>query len=261
MEIVDGLREAWSGVIGDLEALELSGWDRATPCEGWTVHDVAAHLGHLEGLAHGFTQPPTPEDFDPDRFEGFHRLTEEGVAARRILPHDAVLDEIRRASQLTVDQAAGRDEAAWSEPAPSPVGMVAAHQAADLRLADVYVHLLDIRQALGIDIDPNREPAASRLTVARALRLAGWGAVKQAGLPEGTRIGLAIDGSGADLVIEGGRGNLVPAAPDTDDRITGSGLAFLVAAAGRRGKIPGAGELEVAGEAARRFLSGYRLFL
>lgn len=258
MDLIVGLREAWSGVIAALD--DDPDWAAPTPCDGWDVHDVAAHLAHLEGLAHGFDQPPTPPDFDPDAHRGLHRLTEEGVAARRALPHAAVVEEIRVASQLSLQAAEDRSDEAWDEPAPSPVGMVPARHAAEMRLADVYVHLLDLRQALGLRIDSTDEPTASRLVVARAIRLSGWGAVKQAGLSEGSRIRLEIDGEGGDLVVAGGRGGLEPYAPETGDRIVGAGLAFLAAASGRAGKIP-AGELEVTGPTAVRFLDGYRLFL
>ncbi len=258
MDLVVGLREVWSGIVAILD--DDPDWGAPTPCDGWDVHDVAAHLAHIEGLAHGLEQPPTPAGFDPEAHQGFHGLTEEGVAARRAMPHPAVVDEIRVASGLSLQAAEDRDEEAWDEPAPSPIGMVPARHAAEMRLADAYVHLLDLRQALGIRIDPADEPTASRLTVARAVRLSGWGAVKQAGLSDGSRIRLEIDGAGGDLVVAGGRGGLEPFAPDAEDRIVGSGLAFLVAASGRAGKID-AGELEVVGATAARFLDGYRLFL
>jgi uncharacterized protein (TIGR03083 family) len=260
MDLVVALREAWSAVIVTLEGLEPGAWENPTPCAGWNVHDVAAHLAHLEGMAHGFDQPAPPPDFDADAFEGFHRLTEEGVAARRATPHKEVLDEIRLSSQLTLGDLAKRDGAGWDELAPSPVGMVPARHAAEIRLSDVYVHLLDLRHGLGITLDPSDEPAAAGAVIARALRLSGWAAVKQAGLEDGTRIRLAIDDGGGDLVVSGGRGNIEPPQTGTVDRIVGPGLAFVLTVAGRGEMAAAAGGLEVSGDSAEQFLAGYRLF-
>ena len=262
MDLLDALGESWSGVTTLLGGLADDRWDLPSPCEGWTVHDVAAHLGHIEGMGHGFPQPPTPGGFDPEAFEGFHAFTEEGVAARRSLGHDEVLDEIRRASRATLERLAGFSADDWKQTAISPIGMVPADQAAEIRLADVRIHLLDLRHALGMEITEDPEPVSSRLLVDRALRLAGWGAVKGAGLPDGTRIGICLEGRPpVDLLIENRRGRLVGPDPDTTDRISGSGPAFVMAAAGRDRMVGAAGGLIVIGEAARAFLTGYRLFL
>ncbi|NIS28852.1 MAG: hypothetical protein GWN07_01970 [Actinobacteria bacterium] len=157
------------------------------------------------------------------------------------------------------------DDEAWeTEMWPSPVGMLPMDQAHDLRAADAYVHLLDMRHGLGRPLDPNEEPLASALAIGRAVRLSGWGAVKGAGLPDGTRIRLDVEGPGgtaADLVVENGRARLEPPHGETDDRIAGPGLAFLLAVAGREGMTAAAGGLDVSGDAAKAFLEGYRLFL
>jgi hypothetical protein len=213
-------------------------------------------------MGHGFPQPPAPPGFDPSRFEGFHALTEEGVAARRGLALAEVVDEVRRAAALTLERYESFSPEDWDEPAPSPVGIVPARQGAEIRMADVQVHLFDLRHALGLPLDPGTEPTAIGLLVDRALRLAGWGAVKGAGLPDGARIRIEIQGHDPrDLVVEGGRGVLEAAAGATTDLVAGSGIAFVLAVSGRTAVLDGAGGLTVEGDAARRFLDGYRLFL
>lgn len=262
MEIVDALDQVWSGVTSLLDEIDEASWQRPTPCVGWTVHDVAAHLGHLEGIGHGFPQPDPPPGYDPAVFTGLQAVTEEGVAARRSWSPEEVVDEIRRASATTLNALRGYGPADWEAPVPSPVGTVPARQAAEIRLADAYVHLLDIRHALGRPLETADVATASEAVVGRALRVAGWGAVKQAELRDGSRIRLDLLGRGAvELVVEGRRGRLAEPEADTVDRIAGSPLAFLLAVSGRSEMAEAAGGLEVTGEAAARFLAGYRLFL
>jgi len=262
MDLITALNESWGAAITLLEGLGDASWDRPTPCEGWTVRDIAAHLGHIEGIAHGYPQPPTPDDFDASSFEAFHGFTEEGVAARRPLPITDVLGEVVTAAEATLSQVGAYDEAEWEQPVPSPVGMVPAHQAAEIRMSDVQVHLLDMRAALGIPISGDEEPAATRILVNRALRLSGWGAVKGAGLPDGTRIRIEIEGRDPrDLVVSERKGFLADTEGHPTDRIAGTGLAFALAVAGRGGMAEAAGGLTVEGNLARSFLEGYRLFM
>ena len=262
MDLLRALDEAWGAAITLLQRLDEPEWDLPTPCEGWSVRDVAAHLGHVEGIAHGYPQPPAPPDFDPEAYSGFHAFTEEGVAARRPLPLFLVLGEVVTAAEATLTQIGDYSAGEWEQPAPSPVGMVPAHQAAEIRMSDVLVHLFDLRTALGQPVDDGSEPTACRILVDRALRLTGWGAVKGAGLADGTRLRLEIEGRDPrDLVVSGGRGNLEDPAGDPDGRIAGPGLAYALAVAGRREMGERAGGLAVEGAAAERLLEGYRLFL
>ncbi len=234
MDLLTGLQEAWGGAVALLRGVDDDQWDLPTPCEGWAVRDVAAHLGHVEGIAHGYPQPPTPGDFDPNAFRGFHAFTEEGVAARRPLPVDDVLGEVVTAAGATLAQVGAYGPDDWEQPAPSPVGVVPAHQAAEIRMSDVLVHLFDLRTALGLPIDEDTEPTASRILVDRAIRLTGWGAVKGARLPDGTRLRLEIEGrESQDLVVEGGRGGFEDPAGGPDGRIAGPGLAYALAVARR----------------------------
>lgn len=263
MQVLPALEEAWGAVIATLEGLTPDEWDRSTPCAPWTVRDVAAHLGHLEGMAHGFPQPDPPADFETSPFEGLDLATNTGVAARRGRTPDELLDEIRRAAAATLEQLWNTDDEGWRAPAPSPVGMVPLTQAMELRLGDVYVHLMDIRHGIGRPLSAADEPIASAAAVGRAVRLTGWAAVKRAELDDGTRIRLSLTGPAgldeATLVVSGGRGILVDE-DDATERIEGTGLAYLLAVGGRVDMADAAGGLRVEGAAAQRLVDRYRLF-
>lgn len=264
MQVLPALEEAWGAAVTTLESLSPDEWRLPTSCDPWTVGDVAAHLGHLEGISHGLPQPAAPDDFDESLYEGLDLVTNRGVAARAGWDAEEVLEEIRRASALTLEALWETDEEGWTAPSPSPAGMLPLAQAMELRLADVYVHLLDIRHALGRRLSAADEPIAAAAVVGRAVRLTGWAAVKRAGLPGGTRVRLALDGPSGrdtvDLLVEGGRGHLIDPEGEVAEHVEGTGLAYLLAVAGRPVMIDAAGGLSVTGEAATALVASYRLF-
>lgn len=127
-----------AALIADLEQVDDHGWEVASLCGGWTVHDVVAHLvdtaratrlGFLIGMARaGF-------DFD--------RQNARGVERERGASPGETLDRLRRVSSRT------------SGP-PAPL---------DTRLVEEVVHGEDIRRPLGLTRSYPRD------AVVRALRL------------------------------------------------------------------------------------------
>ena len=262
MEILRALEETWTSIGALLDGLADEQWALPTPNAEWDIKDLAAHLGGLESLFLGLPQPEPPEGWSTDH-TGLHQVTDTGVAARRSWSNEEVLKEFRTAARAQLERLRGLDEAGWQEPTIGPLGMTSMTNFADIRLGDLYVHLLDLRFSLGLPLRSPVEPTAEYLVVDRAVRLTGWGAVKAAGLPDGTRIHLGLSGPGgtvADLVITDGRGSLVEPEAGTPERIEGPALAYLLEIAGRHEMAENAGGLKVKGDAARALLAGYRLF-
>ena len=262
MEVIRGLEEAWASIDALLGSLDADQWTFPTPNTEWDIKDLAAHLGGLEAMFQGFPQPDPPDGWVTEH-TGLHHVTALGVAARRTWAIDEVMEELRRASGTQLDKLQSLDDAGWQEPTLGPLGMTSMTNSADIRLGDLYVHLLDLRYALGLPLQASAEPTAESLVVGRAVRLTGWGSVKGAGLPDGTRIRMELSGLGgtlADLVVAERRGKLAEPESGTADRITGPALAYLLEIAGRPEMAESAGGLEVEGEAARALLEGYRLF-
>ena len=257
-----GLEEAWASIEALLASVDHDQWALPTPNTDWDVKDLAAHLGGLEAMFQGFPQPDPPDGWIAKN-TGLHQVTALGVAARRTWTTDEVMDEFRRASRAQLDKLRSLDEAGWQEPTLGPLGMTSFTNFADIRLGDLYVHLLDLRFALGLPLQSSAEYTAEGLVVGRAVHLAGWGAVKGADLADGTRIRLELSGSGgtlADLVVADRRGNLVSPDPGTVEHITGPGLAYLLEIAGRHEMAKAAGGVVVGGQGATALLEGYRLF-
>ena len=262
MEILRALEETWSSIGALLDALPDDQWAMPTPNTEWDIKDLAAHLGGLESLFLGLPQPEPPVGWSTEH-TGLHQVTDTGVVARRNWSSEEVLKEFRTASRARLEQLGGLDEAGWQEPTMGPLGMTSVINFADIRLSDLYVHLLDLRFALGLPLESSTAPLAQSLVVGRAVRLTGWGAVKGAALADGSRIFLDLGGPGgtsADLVVADRRGNLVDPEPGTPSRIAGSGLAYVLEISGRHEMAQAAGGLEVEGAAAEKLLAGYRLF-
>jgi uncharacterized protein (TIGR03083 family) len=127
-----------AALVEDLGRLDHEQWERPSLCEGWTVHDVAAHLvdtarttrlGFVTGLARA-------------RFD-FDRQNARGVERWRGATPQETLERLRAVVSRT------------STP-PAPL---------DSRLVEEVVHGEDIRRPLGLTRDYPAE------AVERALRL------------------------------------------------------------------------------------------
>lgn len=127
-----------AALVGDLGGVDDPGWEVASLCEGWSVHDVAAHLvdsalttrlGFVVGLARARF------DFDRQNARGVER--HRGASPRQTL-------------------ARLRDVATLRRTPPVPL---------DSRLVEELVHGEDVRRPLGL---VRSYPAEA---VARALRL------------------------------------------------------------------------------------------
>lgn len=214
--------------------------------------------GHLVDLDTHYILSRT----EPGRIEDLHRRTEEGVQRQRRRPPVDVRFDLTRLAVETPDVVDAVED--WDQPWPTVVGEMAAWMAFETRLGDLYVHLLDLSEAMGFEATSVRDPVTERALTRRVTRLAGWAAVKMAGLEDGTRIRLILTGPGAteaDLVVSEGRGRLVPARDEAPpDRISGDALALILAAGGRAHPGEILENLQVRGGRAASLVARFHLF-
>lgn len=124
------MQDVWSMVhaeraalIRDLEDLEGSRWELPSPCDGWTVHDVVAHLVDTAATTRlGFVVGLARSRFD------FDRQNARGVQRHRGASPRETLDRLRAVAGRT------------STP-PAPL---------DSRLVEEVVHGEDVRRPLGL---------------------------------------------------------------------------------------------------------------
>ena len=144
---VRGWYEAASAVLAIAAELGDEEWDRLTDCEGWTVHDVMAHLAHLETeLCHS-----EQNAFEPTgATEIVAAYTALGVEARRDRTPAELVAEFASAVELRMQRLTDLPE---DPDAPAPVTPGGVQWSWDTllrnRSIDVWVHEQDIRRATG----------------------------------------------------------------------------------------------------------------
>jgi len=260
------LDETWTAILALLDEVTDEQWAWPTPCSAWTVRDLASHLGAVEGQFQSLPQPETPA---PEPSEGIDGWTAAGVEARRRWSPAQVRAEIVAASSAQIAHLATLEDAGWQAERFGPLGPTTEDGLARIRVFDVYLHLLDLRAALGRPLgvtgDDASEPTACRVCVDRVFEVTPWGAAKKAGLADGARVRLDLSGPGGrvvDVVVEGGKARLEPGDPDTvpPDVVSGSAVAYLLTASGRVDVADVAGGLTTAGTDAARLVSHFRMF-
>ena len=260
-ELATASNQTWAAVTKLIASLEPDDWNRPTPCVGWSVRDVLAHLGHVEGmLVHGFDQPDPPTDWVGEGTP-LDQVTNQGVAARRNWSPAQVTGEIERAAAATT-VLLGQPELDWNEAAPTPIGPAPRSVAVEMRVNDVFLHLCDLRTAIDLDIKESAEPLGGDIAIGRAVRLSPWAWAKQARATDGQRLRLSLGGSGGvdhDIVMRDGKAVVESQNGEPDAAIKGTGLAYLLAVSGRHALVPAGGGLVATGEPARVLLEKFRL--
>ena len=254
--------QVWDQVEHLLSGLTDDDWLRPTPCVGWSVRDVAAHLGHVEGmLVHQFPQPDPPADWDGSDLSPLDQVNNLGVESRRAWTIAEVVDEVTRAGEAT-RQLLARPDLDWDEEALTPIGPAPRWTAVEMRVNDLVIHLADMRNALGEPLQAASGAAADQVAVGRALRLTPWAWVKRARATEGETLHLQLsgaEGGEAWITVEQGRAVSREPAEKAAATISGSAYAYLLAVTGRHALVGPAGGLVVRGERGRRLLADYRL--
>jgi uncharacterized protein (TIGR03083 family) len=262
MDLIAALDQTWSSIRELFRSLDPAEWESPTACSEWSVRDMAAHLGAVEGGFLGFQQPPAPKGWTTAH-TGVDAWTAQGVAARRHWSTDQLIDEVDRVAETRMAHLQSLDDAGWQEPTMGPLGETTMRGLAEIRLLDVYIHLLDMRSGLGRPLAVEGEPAALAGCVHRALQLSPWGAAKKAHLGDGTRIRLDLSdpaATTADIVVDGGRGSLRAPEGDVENTVQGPAPAYLLLVTGREELVENAGGICAMGEAATALFDNYRFF-
>lgn len=145
------------GILDDAADLGASltpeQWVTPTACAGWTVADMVAHLIDIEQVLLGDERPQHEPDWDalPWVDRDLSRFTEVGVDARRSRPQAEVIAELRDTTERRMAQLEqGPHDLEALVPGffgkQTPLGRQLSR-----RILDSWVHLQDMRMALGIN--------------------------------------------------------------------------------------------------------------
>ena len=213
-------------------------WGNPTPCAGWAVSDIYAHIIDLELTMAG--EPVST--YEPDWAElphvkgDFQRLTERGVAERRSWSREQMLsnfDQIRRRRQEQLIEGNQDPAAETLGPfgAPFPLERVLR-----MRILDCWVHEQDIRTA--IDQPGDWGTPAAWITAGSMVGGLGFVLGKRLGASPGTTLRIAVTGpavrfSATVMVGPNNRGMLVGTAQEPTAAVELSWPEFMRLSAGR----------------------------
>jgi len=236
---INTYKEAMSDIIDLLSEIAPSQWQSPTPCPGWTVADIAAHLIDLDtGAITG-----TMVDHEPQWESLAHvtnagsKFTERGVDFRRGTAPDALLDQLSETAQALVDHLKNNENEIGLK-LPWFKGEMSVEQFLSMRTFDIWVHEQDIRAALNIPGNLGSNPARASLQRMISALPFIWG--KKVGAPPGSVLtlhlsGPEIQGSVGVVVNDDGRAELVHSHPDAENTVSMSWPSFSDSFCGRMG--------------------------
>jgi uncharacterized protein (TIGR03083 family) len=187
-------------VIDLAEPLSPEQWQAATPCPGWTVGDVVAHLIDVESMVAGDPRPDVTIDWAefPHITNDLGRATELGVEARRRTAQADVVSELAAMMARRSDQLAD-----VTGEVVSPFGnTIPVERLLGMRVFDTWVHEQDIRIAIN---QPGgmESPAAH---VSAQMMLGGipkaWGKTVAPGVGSTLRVTVTGPGIEADVAYQ-----------------------------------------------------------
>jgi len=200
-EVVAGFQDELVRFADLVRSINSEDWRAASPCAGWTVQDVAAHVtGQLSDIVNGrFDGLGTPE------------VTERQVVERRDKTPDEIADELSEASKIGADILATFDDVAWAGPAPADLPGTLGAGVEGLWM-DAWVHGDDIRRAIGRTSESGPGVRASVSHLSDLLTDRGWGPAT-----------IAVSGI-EEFPVSGGGGQ----------RVEGDATTFVLVATGRK---------------------------
>ena len=272
----DELFAAWQAASADfidlVTPLSQAEWDAPTALPGWSVGDIVAHVGWIEGMLIGEVDPPHEPDWSalPHAVTDFGKITEVPVDLRRSWTREAVLIELAdRVARRTAELESGPRDATlevMGPLGPAPLGRVLR-----MRTLDTWVHEQDIRDALGRP--GHLDTLGAQATASQLLPGLGKVWAKLAGALPGQVLDVRITGPG----VEGGA--IVAVGDDGRARMVGDDLldqagaatvtlamswpAYLALSCGRGEPQPWRDQVVISGdeELAGRVLDHFRVMI
>jgi uncharacterized protein (TIGR03083 family) len=244
-------------------------WEAESPCEGWRVKDVLAHLAAADVAAAAVAgdEPATEiEEYRKALETGRPLVVDEwnrwAVEQRAEVSPVALGLEWGRAADLLLARAAAADPEDWaSKEVPWVAGDIRLRYLVQIRLAEWWVHGEDIRE--GGRLPPRREHWPIYVVNDLAIRLIPYSLSLDGRDIRGKTVAIELDGVGEGVWRRRTDPSDEPAGTP-DAYITGNGYAFASVAGGRadvdvclyEGLLNTGGEVDVA-EAVLRTLRSF----
>lgn len=225
-----------STIIDLVTPLTEQQWSAPTPCPGWSVGDLVAHLSDIEQMLAQESRPEHEPDWDrlPHATGPIGRFTEVGVDWRRGRSPQEVIDELRETRDRRRAQIDATPEGAE---VMSPLGRPSTlERVLRMRILDSWVHEQDIRDATALPGGMTSDAAIVTLQQFLEGLPKVW--AKQAGAPTGAVLHLVITDVGRGVeawasVDDAGQGVACAPADQPDVTVSLGWEDYLALSAGR----------------------------
>ena len=259
------MAQLWDAVVDVVSSIDADAWQRPVQwCPDWNVADLVVHLGALQGAFNGAPQPEPPPGWEPPQTDNlFDAAMAPAIAARRDWTPAQRVDELRRSAADHVAALSRVDD--WDAPAQGPVGPTTQAGLFLVRAFDVWVHLQDLREALGMTVDLHDGSDAARAAYDHVLGIVGWMFAKRVGAGEGDTVTLELTApldTRQTLRVVDRRARFEDPDPAVDSRVTASpaALTLLTSGRGTPQRWCDAGALDWTGSLGEAFVQRARMF-
>lgn len=257
--LIDIWQQSLDGFLLLLEDTPESVWDRPTDLPGWSVHDVVAHLAHLESLLTGGRHVEVEIGEAPHVTSDMDRFTEQGVVARRDASAAELMAELRTAFGARTAALAADPPTDGSATAPGLFGRLgwSVERLLRNRPLDVWMHEQDVRRAIG---RPGGLESPGAVHTADYLQESfGYVLGKRVAPADGTTVRLHVVGHRPhSLEMRDGRALATRGVLDPQQADVALDLdreAFILLAGGRRAPVEGSVRITGDRELAERILA------
>jgi uncharacterized protein (TIGR03083 family) len=204
--IVGSLAAEWAAIEGLLAGLDEAQWAAATPCPGWSVHDVTSHIIGTELALCG--EQPAPCLADVRARAHVHNdigaLNELWVESLREESPAAMVDRLRAVTEQRLAALSAMPDEEFNGPSWTPAGQATYARFMQIRTFDCWMHEQDIRDATG---QPgNEDGPGAALSVDEIALALGYIVGKRAQAPDGSSVTFDLTGPlrrTLNVVVEG----------------------------------------------------------
>ena len=257
--------ELWAAILDTVETLSPQQWAAPVPwCPAWSVADLVGHLGGLQSAYNGAPQPEPAADWTaPPGTSPLDEAVGAMVAARRAWTSEQRSAELREAARSHVAALAAVED--WSAATMGPLGPTTHEGLYRMRAFDVWVHLQDLREAIGQPVDLHDTSTAAAFAYDHVLRIVPWLYGKRVGAGEGSSLRIQLGAPvhhDSVLVVIGGRATWDAGADAGDGLVSATPSAFTLLTSGRGApeRWRDAGALTWSGAEGEDFVSRARMF-
>ena len=190
--IVDALAETWESMEHVLADRPAEDFDAPTACAGWSVRDVLAHLVGFERMLQGGALPEHEGPYPDYVKNAVGEINEAVVAHWRRRPLKELLEAFTATTAGSLARLRGLSDEEWEKVGWSPEGERPYHRFMETRVLDSWIHLGDVRDALGVEGDDHGP--------GEGLVLGRFGAAlpfvfgRRVAAPEGSRLAVELSG-------------------------------------------------------------------